>query len=252
MNLEEFPESIKKDIEDQSLAILAEIAEDVVVIGGWAVRALAGENHRRYTLDIDCVASPESLPKIGEKLELLGLKVEKHGWGLLFHKRYEPPAGAPEDAREKARETMLRIEISPPRIAEAETPHYFEFSLENYKKAEISFHNKPGKVVVKVPPVEDMAAVKVGLPVDYKNNFDAAVLLALSDPAAVARSILGNDDWKAVVLRRMPKLVSRARDRGRIENTLMQNAGMSVGAYVKQLQEIERRIQAGSTDPRCR
>jgi hypothetical protein len=249
MNLEEFPESIKKDVEDQSLAILAEIAEDVVVIGGWAVRALAGESHKRYTLDVDCVASPEALPEIEKKLEALGLKIERHGRGLLFHKEYEPPTGIPEGVREKSREIMLRIEISPPRIKEAGTPHYFEFSLEKYKKAEIPFHSKLGKVAVKVPPVEDMAAVKVGLPVDYKNNFDSAVLLARCDPAAVARSIISNDDWKAIVLRRMPKLLSRARDRGRIEYTLMLNAGMSVGAYVKQLTEIEKRLKTSVDDP---
>jgi hypothetical protein len=249
MNLEEFPEIIKKDVEDQSLAILAEIAEDVVVIGGWAVRALASESHKRYTLDVDCVASPEALPEIEKKLEALGLKIERHGWGLLFHKEYEPPTGIPEGVREKSREIMLRVEISPPRITEAETPHYFEFSLENYKNAEIRFHNKSGKVIVKVPPVEDMAAVKVGLPVDYKNNFDSAVLLRISDIDNVVESVLKNDGWKDIVLRRIPKLTGRARDKSRIENMLMLNAGMSVGAYVKQLTEIEKRLKPNIEGP---
>ena len=35
MNLEEYPEPIKKDIEDQSLFILEHIADDIIVIGGW-------------------------------------------------------------------------------------------------------------------------------------------------------------------------------------------------------------------------
>ena len=47
MNLEDFPEPIKKDIEDQSLSILEQIKEDIIVIGGWAVRALTGDKHSR-------------------------------------------------------------------------------------------------------------------------------------------------------------------------------------------------------------
>jgi hypothetical protein len=53
MNLEELPEPIKKDIEDQSLSILEHIKDDIIVIGGWAVRALTGDKNGRYTLDIE-------------------------------------------------------------------------------------------------------------------------------------------------------------------------------------------------------
>ncbi len=51
MNLQEYPEPIKQDIEDQSLSILKHINDDVIVIGGWAVRALVGEKHGRYILE---------------------------------------------------------------------------------------------------------------------------------------------------------------------------------------------------------
>ena len=50
MNLEGFPESIKKDIEDQSLSILEHIKDDIIVIGGWAVRALTEDKHGRLYL----------------------------------------------------------------------------------------------------------------------------------------------------------------------------------------------------------
>ncbi len=36
MNLEDLPIEILEDIENQSLEILNEIKEDIIVIGGWA------------------------------------------------------------------------------------------------------------------------------------------------------------------------------------------------------------------------
>jgi len=56
MNFEDFPDPVKKDIEDSSLSVLEHINDDIIVIGGWAVRALIGDKHGRYTLDIDGVA----------------------------------------------------------------------------------------------------------------------------------------------------------------------------------------------------
>ena len=60
MNLEDFPEPIKKDIEDQSLELLEHINDNIIVIGGWAVRALTSNKHGRYTLDIDGVTNPKN------------------------------------------------------------------------------------------------------------------------------------------------------------------------------------------------
>ncbi len=213
------------------------------MIGGWAVRAIAGESHRRYTLDMDCAADPKNLPGIEKKLNSLGLKMESHEWGLLFYKDYVPHDDTPDEVKEKAKEIKLRIEVSPPIIKEMATHHYFEFGLENCITASIPYRGRPGAVAVKVPPVEDMAAVKIGLPVDYKNNFDSAVLLRISDIDDVVGSVLKNDDWKDIVLRRIPKLTGRARDKSRIENTLMLNAGISASAYVKQLTEIKRQLK---------
>ena len=68
MNIEEFPEDIKNDIEDQSLSIFDAIKDDVIVIGGWAVRAHLGEDHHRYTLDVDGVTDKETLDRIKRKI----------------------------------------------------------------------------------------------------------------------------------------------------------------------------------------
>ena len=82
MNLEDFPEPIKEDIEDQSLSILEQIKEDIIVIGGWAVRALAGNKHSRYTLDIDGVTDSVKMSEIESKLSSIGMNVRRNEWGL--------------------------------------------------------------------------------------------------------------------------------------------------------------------------
>ena len=48
--------------------------------------------------------------------------------------------------------------------------------------------------------------MKLGLPADYRNNHDVAMLLRLCDADEVLRVIRANDDWAGLVLRRMPKL----------------------------------------------
>ena len=53
MNINKLPGTVRNDIEMQLLLILEEIACDIVVIGGWAVRAHACEKHVRHTIDID-------------------------------------------------------------------------------------------------------------------------------------------------------------------------------------------------------
>jgi len=48
MNINKLPGQVRDDIEMQSLLILKHIAEDIVVIGGWAVRALLIQNLINY------------------------------------------------------------------------------------------------------------------------------------------------------------------------------------------------------------
>ena len=45
MNFEELPEHVKND--NQSLTLLEIVKDDIVVIGGWAVRVLVGKKHIR-------------------------------------------------------------------------------------------------------------------------------------------------------------------------------------------------------------
>jgi hypothetical protein len=194
MNLQEFPQLVKNDIEDQSLSILEHINEDVIVIGGWAVRALVGEKHGRYTLDIDGIAAEANLKVIEDKLSALGMKSQKSQWGLQFNLRYQPGVDVPDDLRKDLDQVQLRIELSGPRIQEAHTLHYFEFSLTKFEKKQLRYHLRDGTITVKVPPVSHMAAVKLGLPVDYKNNLDAQVLLEICDVDEVVRIIKTNDD----------------------------------------------------------
>ncbi len=90
--------------------------------------------------------------------------------------------------------------------------------------------------------IEHMTAVKLGLPVDYKHNHDAAMLLWKSDVDKVVQAIKSNDDWGSLVLRRMPKLKGRINQPGRIENTLAVAAGLNVRHHINTLELIEERI----------
>ena len=56
MNLQEFPIRIKNDIEDQSLQILSQIHDALVIIGGWGEFV---HMHKKIinhcTLDVDAI-----------------------------------------------------------------------------------------------------------------------------------------------------------------------------------------------------
>jgi len=239
MNLEQLPQPVKEDIEDQSLEILEKIASKIVVIGGWGVRAHLGERHHRYTLDVDGVTDEGTLGELQEQFTSMGFNEEAVEWGIKFFKKYEPRVKIPDELKELVREVELRIEISPPRIKEHETHHYLEFSLTDHVVQEIPYHGKGGSVKVQVPPLEGMTAVKLGLPVDYKHNHDAAMLLRISDVDKVIQTIKSNDDWASLVLRRMPKLKGRISQPGRIENTLALAAGLDIKEHVRTLERIE-------------
>ena len=243
MNLEELSEPVKKDIEDQSLEILEEIASRIVVIGGWGVRAHLGEGHHRYTLDVDGVTDEETLGELRELFISMGFDDKSVVWGIKFFKKYVPRVEVPVGMETLVDEMELRIEISPPRIKEHDTHHYFEFSLTEFETREIPYHNKDKSVKVRVPPLEHMTAVKLGLPVGYKHNHDAAMLLRKSDIDKVIHAIKSNDDWASLVLRRMPKLKGRINQPGRIENTLAVAAGLDVRRHIKALELIEERLR---------
>ncbi len=243
MNLEQFPTDIKNDIEDQSLSILDKIKDRIVVIGGWAVRAHIGENHHRYTLDVDGVTDKKNIEVIRGEMVEHGFEVHHPEWGIQFLKKYEPIVTISEAIREEVEKIQIRIEISEPRITEFQTPHFFEFSLSDFEIKGISFRDGRGEVLVKVPPIEHMAAVKLGLPVDYKNNHDAAMLLQRSNIKLVSKAILENDDWKEMVLRRIPKLKGRISQSGQLENTLALAAGLNIKEHIRRLEIIEKSLK---------
>jgi len=242
MNLEAFPQEIKENIEDQSLELLASINTDIIVIGGWAVRGLVGGKHGRYTLDIDGVASKGSRKRIKKKLISKGMQPSEADWGIQYFKKYEPEVEIPEDIDISG--VQLRIEISDPRITEFKSLHYFEFSLKEYVIRTIAFHKKNETVEIMVPPVEHMAAVKLGLPVDYKNNFDSVMLLQLCEIQDVVEVIRNNDHWGEMVLRRLPKLIGRISDRNSTVYMLATNAGVDVRGHIRRLKEIESNLKS--------
>ena len=244
MNLEGFPEQIKKDIEDQSLSILERIKDDIVVIGGWAVRALTTDKHGRYTLDIDGITDIKKMNKVESKLSAVGMNSRKSEWGTQFYHKYNSSVEIPEDIKGAVEQVELRIEISGPRIKESQTPHYFEFSLIEFEEREISYHLKNHMVRVKVPPAEHMAAVKLGLPVDYKNNFDLQVLLDICDVDKVIEIIKANDDWGKMVIRRIPKLIGRLSQKERLEHILAVNKDINIKEHVDMMKYIENKLKS--------
>ena len=244
MNLEDFPGSIKKDIEDQSLSILEQIKDNIIVIGGWAVRALTSDKHGRYTLDIDGVIDVEKMSGIESKLSAVGMNVRNTEWGIQFCHKYNPTVEVPEEIRKEIEKVGLRIEISGPRIKESQTNHYFEFSLTEFEERQLLYHMKKGAVVVKVPPAEHMAAVKLGLPVDYKNNFDSQLLLDICDVEKVIEIIKANDDWGEMVIRRIPKLVGRLSQKDRLEHILAVNNDIDIKKHVNMMKYIENKLKS--------
>ncbi|MEW5936984.1 MAG: hypothetical protein AB1665_04085 [Candidatus Thermoplasmatota archaeon] len=230
------------DVEDQSLEILEGIASRIGVIGGWGVRAHLGDGHNRCTLDVDGVADKDTLAELRESFASMGLGEKPAEWGIKFFKKYVPRVDIPADAKIAVGGIELRIEISPPRIREHDTHHYFEFSLTEFEVREIRYHNIGRSIEVRVPPIEHMAAVKLGLPADYKHIHDAAMLLVKSDIDKVIQAIKSNDDWAEIVLRRMPKLKGRIKQPGSIENTLAIVAGLDIRRYIKTLELIEEKI----------
>ncbi|EMR74809.1 hypothetical protein MBGDF03_00005 [Thermoplasmatales archaeon SCGC AB-540-F20] len=99
------------------------------------------------------------------------------------------------------------------------------------------------KVMVKVPPAEHMAAVKLGLPVDYKNNLDSQVLLDICDVDRVVEVIKGNDDWAEMAIRRIPKLIGRLSQKDRLEHILAMNIGINIKEHVKIMKYIEKELK---------
>ncbi len=83
-----------------------------------------------------------------------------------------------------------------------------------------------------------------GLPVDYKNNFDAQALLELCDVEKVIEIIQENDDWVEMVLRRIPKPIGRLQNSDQLEHILAINSGIDIKHHVKILKYIEGKLRS--------
>jgi hypothetical protein len=239
MNIHELPLEIKEDIEDSSLDLLAGIVDHIVLIGGWAVRAHLGEGHGRFTLDVDGVADEADLVHVRERMRALGLKEVLTDWGLKFWQEYSPRVPVPDGFGAAVEPVEMRVEVSGPVTKDVDSHHYFEFSLDVYDTLELGYHRRDASLEVRVPPIDTMAAVKLGLPVDFKNNHDVVGLLQVCDVGNVIEVIRATDDWGEMVLRRLPKLVGRIQQRGRLENALAIERRVDIPAHVSTLRRIE-------------
>jgi hypothetical protein len=239
MNIQELPTDVKEDIEDSSLDLLAEIVDHIVLIGGWAVRAHLGEGHGRFTLDVDGVADEGGLVHIRDRMRDKGLKEVRTDWGLKFRSTYSPRVPIPDRFTAIVAPVEMRVEVSGPVTKDVDSHHYFEFSLDVFDTKELGYHRKDASLKVRVPPIDTMAAVKLGLPVDFKNNHDVVGLLQVCDVDNVIEVIRGTDDWQDMVLRRLPKLIGRIQQRGRLENALAIEMGVNIPAHVGTLRYIE-------------
>ena len=190
------------------------------------------------------MADSVKMSEIESKLSAIGMKVRRNEWGLQFYHKYNPRVQVPEEIREAIDKVELRIEISGAGIKESRTHHYFEFSLTEFEKRAISYHMKEEKVNVKVPSAEHMAAVKLGLPVDYKNNFDSQVLLEICNVDKVIEIIKANDDWKEMVIRRIPKLIGRLSQKDRLEHILAVNDDINIKEHANMMKYIENKLQS--------
>jgi len=84
---------------------------------------------------------------------------------------------------------------------------------------------------------------KLGLPADYKNRYDAAILLPNSNFLKIIEVIQKTDDWDEMVLRRLPKFIGRTKDKGDVANLLLRRANIDVQGYLNQLFTIQQKLQ---------
>jgi hypothetical protein len=245
VNIEQLPQQIRDDVEDQSLDILQQIQQYIVVIGGWAVRSYAVKplKNARYTLDVDAVATPENIKIVNDILVKKNLMLsEKKDWGIKFYKPYQPNSKILCNAS-FFKDIQIRIEISPPQIYGIDESHYFEFDLKKTTKKTIISHGTHQPIQATVPEIEYLTANKLGLPADYKNRYDAAVLLTNSNFCKTLEIIKKTDNWSEIVLRRLPKFIGRTNDKGDIAHILLRQANISISEYLNQLRTIQQKLQ---------
>jgi hypothetical protein len=245
VNIGQLPKQIRDDVEDQSIDILQQIQQHIVVIGGWAVRSYIAKplRHARYTLDVDAVATPENIKIVDTILAKEDFTFsEEKDWGIQFYKPYRPNSGISYDPS-VLKDIQIRIEISLPRIYEMDTSHYFEFDLKKTTKKMVVSHGMHQPIYATVPEIEYLTANKLGLPADYKNRYDAAVLLTNSNFCKILEIIKKTDNWGEIVLSRLPKFIGRTKDKEDVAHMLLRRANIVISEYLAQLKTIQQKLQ---------
>ncbi|MCJ2519994.1 MAG: hypothetical protein LN412_03485 [Candidatus Thermoplasmatota archaeon] len=243
LNIEQLPEAIREDIEIQSLGLLSAVKDVLVIIGGWGARAWTHHIATRNTLDVDAITRPEDLRSISRAFRAQGMAAdEEDDWGVSFHKMYIPSTNEAieeaEQLKEVIEEVQLRVDVSRPKIYEKRTPHYFEFNPKKGVIKKIATRGSSASVECRVANSHELAANKAGLPADYKNIFDLALLLSESDLDEVVRIITSTDDWSSMVLRRVPKIVGRVQRDDNMAHILLRSFNIGIDEFVQSVMTI--------------
>lgn len=229
----------KKDLERQSLETIAPIKDKIVIIGGWAARAWGGGKHKRFTFDIDGVASEKNLRRVRNKLADVGMKMHPTSWGVKFSKPYTPTPGIGAQPGDIG--IQIKIELSPPRIHE-DSDHYFEFDLKRTRDKVVGSLDGKTELEVKIPEVEYLIANKLGIPSDYRSQYDITVLLPLCDERKLVDLIKNTDRWGELVLRRIPKTAERIRNPTTGVHDALSDVGVDIKLVVDTLARIAGRL----------
>ena len=96
---------------------------------------------------------------------------------------------------------------------------------------------------IRVPPIEDLAAVKLGLPADYKNIFDSLILLQMCHIDDVVASIQRNNHWSELVLRRLPKYIGRLHNQKSLVYRIAMDARIDIKKSESRLSAIQRILE---------
>ena len=199
--------------------------------------------YARYTLDVDAVTAPENIKTVYNILAKKGfIFPEEKDWGIQFYKPYQPNPKVSCNLS-SVKEIQIRIEISPPQIHEIDTLHYFEFDLNKTTHKTVVSHGEQQAIQITVPEIEYLTANKLGLPADYKNRYDAAILLQNSNFHKCLEIIQKTDNWKEMVLCRIPKFIGKTKDKEDIAHLLLLRANINIRNYLDKLIAIQQNPQ---------
>ncbi len=246
--LHALPEVLKQYIEDESLNVVEKIRSSSIpflLIGGWAVRAIVGSDHDRYTFDVDgVVGSKDAFGKIANVLKADGLEPSTSDWGCVFQRKLKLPPDLLKRVDDKqsafvSEKCKIKLEFSTPRIYTADEKHFFEFKMNKWQELDVT--SKSGRVSrAEVALTEYVMASKLGIS-DWKNVYDVGVLSRITRVETVAEVIRGCDRWNELVLRKVVRFRQEAEGKlPGIAYALLkaQNLDVPYVNYLKELQHL--------------